>query len=169
MGRLSNAYYAGYFDGEGAIVSDILRRKNHKRACITIRVSVSSTHKQSLRDLHKDFGGYIYEHNMQSRGPNCNRAWIWRLSSAPAIVKFLQAILPYLRYRRVDAINGMMLARSMTKKYRRYINPMPDYVHARRVVLANKLRRRKLIQWDELDKVSTPFDRVPERRVRGTQ
>lgn len=81
--ELTDAYLAGYIDGEGCI-----RDGNNG----SISVSITNTYLPTLKDIQAKWGGSIQDH---ATGPNCRTAWMYRVQGSEAAA-MLEAILPFL-------------------------------------------------------------------------
>lgn len=80
MPNVSNAYCAGFFDGDGGISGNSL--------------SVTNTHKGVVELFHKAYGGSFYE--TKSNNPKQNDFYRWVIGNRQKVKLILLAFLPYL-------------------------------------------------------------------------
>ena len=86
---LSDAYAAGFFDGEGSVY---VARRNTRPSAV-LMVCIGNTHLGVLQE-HKDrWGGSIQKRKMVN--PNHRQQWQWVLSTRQTR-PFLEAIRPYV-------------------------------------------------------------------------
>jgi len=90
-----DAYYAGFFDGEGSI--SIVRRKPHGHI---LHVDVGQVDRRPLDALKTRFGGTVQRQARHSYGQR--DLWYWKVSARSAL-PFLEAVLPHLIVKREQA------------------------------------------------------------------
>lgn len=95
--NLVNAYFAGFFDGEGFISF----KKNNGYDSVTI--GVGNTDKKLLDIMQKRYGGSVYVLGGSSRPEHHAPMWQWQLNRKESIEKFLLKLLPYLIVKRDKA------------------------------------------------------------------
>jgi len=103
MNKLTLAYTAGLFDGEGCIVIALYRKPYRGRVTPSYALvcNVNITNKPIIDWLRETYGGSIIEQT-KYRPANYKRCWSWRVTSRKAD-KFLKAILPYLKLKKAQA------------------------------------------------------------------
>jgi hypothetical protein len=95
--NLVNAYFAGFFDGEGCITFG----KNN--GFDSIRVLLGNTEKSLLDIMQKRYGGHVYVLGGKSRPEHHAPMWQWQLNRKDGIEKFLLQMIPYLHIKRDKA------------------------------------------------------------------
>lgn len=126
--RLSLAYYAGLFDGEGCVSINKVKGYNGRKDSFQLRVSVSSTNREVLVRLHMKFGGTLLE--KKSR-PKAQPSWQWAMTSKMArdfltllqpylIIKSEQARIGILFQGERDARQGKLAEDSLDKEFKHY-------------------------------------------------
>lgn len=85
----SDAWAAGFFDGEGYV--GILQRNSSGR--FELALSIRQCDPEPLRHLQKRFGGWLSVHKVKTK--NCRPAWSWSLTRQRCL-PFLRAIQPFL-------------------------------------------------------------------------
>jgi hypothetical protein len=91
---LALAWAAGFIDGEGCIY--IGRQKRSENGLTySLKLTVSQRDREPLDILYGLFGGYIFQ-------VKSARAWTWDIRCGAA-GDALEALLPYLRYKRPQA------------------------------------------------------------------
>jgi hypothetical protein len=100
-----NAYFAGFFDGEGSIY--YVNQGRNPKACL------GNTAKALLDEMAKIYGGYVRSFNGRPEGhaPMFN----WELTRGAFVEKFLLQVLPYLKIKREKAKQALIVVRSSTK------------------------------------------------------
>ncbi|QDK02883.1 HNH endonuclease [Streptomyces phage Braelyn] len=125
--RLSLAYYAGLFDGEGCVSINKVKGYRGRKDSFQLRVSVSSTHKQVLDRLQIKFGGVLVERKRSG----AQVSWQWVMTSRMArdflmllepylIIKSEQAKIGILFQNERDARNGKLAEDSLEKEFQHY-------------------------------------------------
>ena len=94
-----NAYFAGFFDGEGSF--------QYLNNGTTLRVNLGNTNFSLLEEMQKNFGGHIYELGGKSRPDHRKPMKQWSLGKKDGLERFLLAILPYLITKRRAALSGL--------------------------------------------------------------
>jgi hypothetical protein len=86
-------YAAGYIDGEGCITSS---------SCLSFRITVSSTDRNTLEWFKQTFGGSVNDQHLPDN-PNHSVAWKWVICSKVELLKFLQLVYPHLKLKAPEA------------------------------------------------------------------
>lgn len=95
MKRTDLAYIAGFFDGEGCIHLNRVKRQN-----LYLRVVVVQTNEWIIQWLKYSFGGQVYK--MLREKDHHKQRWQWHLYGNQSL-EFLKAIRPYLILKRTEA------------------------------------------------------------------
>lgn len=98
-------YAAGFFDGEGSIVSNRIASK--RSASYKLHTSVMNTDRPVLDWLQAQFGGRIYKHEFANKPSNWRAGFQWHISQIDELEEFLVAIRPYLRIKRAITDNAL--------------------------------------------------------------
>jgi len=90
------SYTAGFFDGEGSIVVRFKKDKRYKSGIhILIKVNVTQKDRKVLEDIRSVFVcGHVYFHKR-------DKLWYLEIYRIREIEKFINAILPYSRVKKV--------------------------------------------------------------------
>lgn len=102
---LANAYFAGFFDGEGCISLS----RNGKYVA-PLKAAVGNTDKAILLEMQKRYGGRFYEKKL-SNLPLHSPVFYWELQQSEQLEQFLLAVLPHLIIKRKPAMTGLELKR----------------------------------------------------------
>ena len=103
--NLINAYFAGFFDGEGFISF----KKNNGYDSVV--VGLGNTAKNLLDIMQKRYGGYVGVLGGESRPSDHAPMWQWSLTKKETIEKFLLQLLPYLHIKRDKAKRALEFVR----------------------------------------------------------
>jgi len=87
------AYAAGLFDGEGCV---FISNQNHPNSYI-LKVEVNMTDENSIRWLHKTFGGH-FNYNKKSN-PRQKLQYRWT-ASGKDMANFIKLTLPFIRLKK---------------------------------------------------------------------
>ena len=101
---LSDAYAAGFIDGEGSVIIGRVRPSGEKRSPrYPLRVTVKNTYKPILDDLATTYGGVVNEANSGSNGfVGRKPCWYWAVSGHEAAA-CLRRIRPHMREKEPQA------------------------------------------------------------------
>ena len=102
------SYIAGFFDGEGSI--NILTRKRPKNTEYTLTVAIGQKDGATLDWIKENFGGNVYLIKRDG-------SFYWAISHKKAIV-FLKELLPFLQYKKPQALVAIEYYENMTKRAR---------------------------------------------------
>lgn len=91
--NLINAYFAGFFDGEGSI--------DYENKGTTVRVAIGNTAKSLLQFMTKRYGGRFHPFN--GRPEHHTPMFSWSIRNKSESEKFLLQVLPYLKIKHVSA------------------------------------------------------------------
>lgn len=94
-----NAYFAGFFDGEGSF--------QYLNNGTTLRVTLGNTNFSLLEEMQKQFGGHIYKLSGKSRPDHRKPMKQWSLGKKEELERFLLAIIPYLITKKKAALSGL--------------------------------------------------------------
>jgi len=97
-----NAYFAGFFDGEGSIYY-MNQGRNPK-------ISLGNTAKNILDDMAEVYGGYVRPLN--GRPAHHVPIFNWELTKGEVIEKFLLQVLPYLIIKKEKANSALINIRT---------------------------------------------------------
>ena len=107
---VEKGYLAGFFDGEGCIAINVVRKKNYINRVASgsvfttyrLHVRLASTDYEALEWLLELVGGAIYDHygkgDFSKRG-NRKAAWVWHLGG-PQARPFLEMLSPLCRIKK---------------------------------------------------------------------
>jgi hypothetical protein len=100
----SNAYWAGFFDGEGCINPEKYVSKEYNEKFI-IGVKVCVTQKEPLVAalMQQRFGGHVRTHSITTVSGKKSSITRWELNKAEEVMKFLEAMRPYLIIKGIEA------------------------------------------------------------------
>ena len=104
--RRSDAYWAGFFDGEGSVWLAVYQRKGCSRPQVSLKVSVSNTHRGIVDDLAYDFppprgravASFLGGPKDQAKR---RQQYKWEMSGVSAR-DFLQVVYPHLVIRKAQ-------------------------------------------------------------------
>jgi hypothetical protein len=96
--NVSNAYCAGYVDGDGHISNTGLQTEGKKHL--------------SIAALHKKFGGHFSKRLLSQKNARWSDTYIWSLHNAEKVELVLLALLPYLVEKREMALLTLERIRS---------------------------------------------------------
>ncbi len=102
------AYVAGFFDGEGSI--NLLTRPRPKNTEYSLTVAIGQKDGETLDWIKENFGGNVYVVKRDN-------SFFWVCTHKKAI-SFLKTILPYLRYKKPQAIVAINFYEKMPKRMR---------------------------------------------------
>jgi hypothetical protein len=109
--RELRAYAAGVIDSDGCIgvrrsTYSMRKTKDAKAPVFHVRVSIKQVSPEAINILHKTFGGALM---LQSPSATKGKPlWYWEITNVKAET-FLKAILPYLRIKKKQAENALLL------------------------------------------------------------
>lgn len=83
--KLDEAYYSGYFDGEGMV------RIQHE----SVMAQIHTCYPYIVRDIARQFGGRIQKKTIQAN-PNWRPSYQWRAYGKKAL-RFLECVYPFSR------------------------------------------------------------------------
>lgn len=135
----TEAYAAGFFDGEGTV--DIRYRKTHggKYDRFELRCSMSQVNTEVLHWFHANFGGSVC-----SRKSGAISQWV---VVGPSATDFLRRVHPFLIVKREQASIGLEFGETLVgprtgtiKGYHR----LPHDVWDRRLEIMTRLRSQRL-------------------------
>ena len=96
--HISNAYCAGYIDGDGSITKTGLQSEGKVYA--------------SIAALHKRFGGHFSKRELSKQNVKWSDTYIWSLHNAEKVEKSLLQLIPYLVAKRDTGIRTLESIRS---------------------------------------------------------
>jgi LAGLIDADG-like domain len=99
--NLINAYFAGFFDGEGSIYYF-----NHGG---NVKVCLGNTAKNLLVVMSEMYGGYVRP--LTGRPNHHTPIFNWELTKGTSVETFLLQVLPYLQIKREKANNALIFLR----------------------------------------------------------
>jgi hypothetical protein len=106
--NLINAYFAGFFDGEGTV------RFTKNNGYDDVRISLGNTAKSNLELLKTLYGGHTYTLGGESRPQVCRQPmWQWQLDKKSDQVSFLLKVIPYLKIKRDRAKEALVFIRKV--------------------------------------------------------
>lgn len=115
------AWLAGIIDGEGSITYQRHNRKSGEPGCPSAMVYVVNTNWLIIsgvrRLFHKITGGHYGAREMKTRLPNRSRIWQVFVHRKSAVIAILDAVLPYLKGKREQALCALELARSTNRNH----------------------------------------------------
>lgn len=88
-----DSYFAGLFDGEGCVSSQIPKRTN-RTGSRTVVCQIVMTERAAIAKLAEVYGGTVVERNMARWNPNAKPAFQWSVCGQIAL-RFMKAIHPY--------------------------------------------------------------------------
>lgn len=96
-------YIAGIIDSDGyvGLVRHFNKRRTNCTASIRATVALAQTKREAIDLIHLLFGGRVYEYEEQ--GENQKNLYHLQLTRRIEMIRFLTAILPYLRIKRQQA------------------------------------------------------------------
>ncbi len=106
MEETDKAYFAGLVDGEGCITVSKGKYDNRVLAVVIVMCD-----KEPIELLHQSFGGCLFY--VEKKNPKWKNSWHWSVKSQKA-KPFLEAVLPYLRVKRKQALAALELIDSFT-------------------------------------------------------
>lgn len=89
--NISNAYCAGYIDGDGSITNT--------------GIQVEGVEYISIKALHNKYGGNFYHRKLSKENDKWNDTYIWSINNQEKVELILLDILPYLIEKRDKALN----------------------------------------------------------------
>lgn len=92
--QISNAYFAGFVDGDGSIAS-------------TPALYVGNTHKGVVALFHARYGGCLHTRDLSSKNPKWSDEYRWSLANKEKVEIVLLCWLPYLIDKRDRALNAL--------------------------------------------------------------
>ena len=108
MDIIQLSYIAGFFDGEGSI--NLLTRIRPKNTEYSLTVAIGQRDGMTLDLIKENFGGNIYFVKRDG-------SYYWVITHKKA-VKFLKEILPYLQYKKPQALVAIQFYENMAKRTR---------------------------------------------------
>jgi hypothetical protein len=111
--KLSKAYMAGFFDGEGCV--NIAKYKN---GCY-VRVLLVNTNREVLEAFRSCYGGNITEGSNYKIRKNWKKSWTWRLSYQKA-VDFLMDMYPWILVKEAQVLTALTWAKARPGKGKRW-------------------------------------------------
>ena len=126
-----NAYYAGFFDGEGSV--SICRHYENKKTLVTI-VSISQVDPRPLHRLKEKYGGslMLLKNKPAKAGGTSKPIWRWQVSNRQ-IEPFLQDIYPYLVVKKDEVELALSIRKTMrVKKEQGFWRKTPEDVAVER-------------------------------------
>jgi len=138
-----NAYFAGLFDGEGCVSSQIPNRANRPSAARTVVCQVIMIDKEAIEALAAAFGGSVLNRDMTKWNRNARPTFQWSVSGQIAL-GFMKAIFPYSLVKREQLELAIQIQECISANKSitaRRPNPHPDKdaILARRLDLALRL------------------------------
>ena len=98
--EVDTAYAAGFFDGEGYIYNQYLRKRNYT----SHRVVIRQVNRAPLDWLRERWGGHI---GLERRQPPQSDIYRWSLEARRGRA-FLRDVLPYLKVKQAKAQEELM-------------------------------------------------------------
>ena len=99
---ISNAYCAGYIDGDGSITKT--------------GIQVEGKVYTSIKALHRKYGGSFTHRNLNDKNPKWSNTYIWSINNQEKVELILLDILPYLIEKRDKALFLLNTIRSKRNK-----------------------------------------------------
>lgn len=118
--NVSNAYCAGYIDGDGHISKTGIQAEGKKFL--------------SIAALHKNFGGHLSKRKLSKLNAKWSDTYLWSIHNAVKVERILLSILPYLVEKRQNALSTLDIIRN-----RKGIKIQPDLTGDRERDLAGTL------------------------------
>ena len=125
--NVPDAYFAGLFDGEGYISTNLYRREGHLDR-ITLTVGISMTTPAPLRLIHDRFGGNLFCYARPN--PKHRPLHQWVITSTRA-AKFLTAIQPLLIVKRLESELALTLQENIDQWHHKLAGHCPRKVPTR--------------------------------------
>lgn len=140
--QISDAYWAGFFDGEGHIGPTRYFSKIHQeKFIIAIRVVVVQKEPMVLYLMQKHFGGKVRIRK--------NGIGEWSLSTAKDVTKFLLAIRPFLLIKAVELNIALELLEAIVKP-RGTLFPKDEHgikrLHGKAPISLDDIKIRQLLE-----------------------
>ncbi len=98
--KISLAYWAGFFDGEGCVTITRSAIKGLKRPRRSMKVYVVQANRWVVDALRFQFGGSVSP--LWKAKPHYRQSWCWCINANQA-QQFLELIIPYLVLKRNEA------------------------------------------------------------------
>lgn len=105
--NLVNAYFAGFFDGEGSIC--VCKNNNPSLA---LKVGLENTYYPIIESLQTRFGGKIYDRGRRKAG--YQNIHSWNLRKKTDLEQMMLCFLPYLIIKREQAKIALRVTRNQT-------------------------------------------------------
>ena len=132
-----NAYYAGFFDGEGSV--SICKHYENKKTLITV-VSISQVDPRPLQRLKEKYGGclMLLKTKPVKNNGTSKPIWKWQVTNRQ-IEQFLQDIYPYLIVKKDEVDLALSVRKTMrTKKEQGFWRHTPEDVAVEREKIYKK-------------------------------
>lgn len=143
---MTEAYAAGFFDGEGhIIIANTKRGQRGPRPRPTgfmLLAGVTNTDIATLEDFHARWGGRIQWQNKKLYLVTTRKkCWVWYVCSVRA-VQFLRDIMPHLKQKLPQAELAIAFQETITRSTKR----VPDDIVANRAMLCREMSRLKHVE-----------------------
>ena len=112
--KLTLAYVAGLFDGEGCFGTSRSPRSGHN-----FLVSIANTFLPVLLQMQMDYGGKVYKR--KKRQAHWKESYVWALAGRDGQRQFVEALLPHLVIKRQQAelfLAGLKLVQQPKSHYK---------------------------------------------------
>lgn len=168
-GSLVVAYLAGVIDSDGCIgihrdTYTMRVRDDVTQVGYQTRITVKQVTPQAIDLLHETFGASRYTAKATARARRPLHVWY---AHAGVCGPILEALLPYLRIKRLQAENALALCRINAEGHRRRF-PLPSVVPGEPLVsmveAAERLGKSYAVVLQSVRKNNVPSVRVPGRR-----
>ena len=91
------AWFAGYFEGEGSVVTSL--KTGERRVYASVRLQANSTDEDALERVQEIMGGRIH---YAPQAPPRKPQWSWHLHSYENVTYAFEKMQPWLSRRRKD-------------------------------------------------------------------
>lgn len=157
--KLSAAYCAGLFDGEGCVRIDVyVHARSSKSTRYQLIVQLSMCHWPTIKALHDQFGGTLFKNPSAHNRDRVNKIrYQWSLASGPAR-DFLELIEPHSVTKRDEIVLAIRFQRNvdryiskMRAAARRYDDNsarLRRRVYAHRQNIADRIKQLKKVSYD---------------------
>lgn len=115
---MSPEYLAGFFDGEGCIDVQYMYSKQAPGVFYVrprLRIALAEVGRELLVDLHRTFGGHLY--NRAAITEKQNSSVSWELCDKVGIASVLRQITPHLVIKREQALLVMWWLENASGRY----------------------------------------------------
>lgn len=141
---ITDEYIAGFFDGEGCITSQMIFQtgKYEKYPRVNVQLSIANTNRQTLEDISQKYGGSISKKG--NRPQTVRECYSLCITGKENMSIFLNAILPYLRIKKDQAIIALEFIETIREENLGCVALNPE-IHLIRKNIHDKLRLLKRV------------------------